>query len=485
MIRKIVLENFMTHKHTVIELADGLTVLSGPNNVGKSAVVEAIRCICDNPPAAFVVRHNADKAVVTLELDSGVIIKWERTPKSSLYRIIADGNEEVYSKLQGNVPEDVQRLLRIGMLDTQDDKLDIHIGHQKNPIFLLNESGSRVASFFAASTEAEYLVKMRQALKDKTRLYRDKEKELIREIAQYKSLLEKYEPLGLLQQDLETCEKEYEWIINKEREILQLSELIHGWESIEEREKSLSCFTSILFELAVPPDVRNTPDLKEMIEIIEGISNRIKHLVSEDALLTFLTSPPELKETINLALLFDEMHLIKERATYGKTLRDILECLDNPPELKDTAFLNDLWKDICNLMNTCASIRCRLGILDEVKEPPRMNDTTMLAYIVDDMSTLLVEIEKEKAVLSLVSYKEPSLELKDVDSLESCISEYRRILQEIDICSESIENIGRDLDKKKREIGEFLEKIRICPVCNQKMDLEHFIEESHNGTKEI
>lgn len=40
MIRKIVLSNFMAHAHTELKLADGLTVLVGPNNIGKSTVAD-------------------------------------------------------------------------------------------------------------------------------------------------------------------------------------------------------------------------------------------------------------------------------------------------------------------------------------------------------------------------------------------------------------------------------------------------------------
>ena len=37
----------MSHKHTVLEFADGITLLSGDNNCGKSAVVVALEGICD------------------------------------------------------------------------------------------------------------------------------------------------------------------------------------------------------------------------------------------------------------------------------------------------------------------------------------------------------------------------------------------------------------------------------------------------------
>jgi len=98
MIRRIILKNFMSHEETVIELADGVTVLTGPNNTGKSAVVEALRCIVENPPSKELIRHGAQKAEVAVELDSGETIVWERTYTYPLYKIIKGNIEESYKK---------------------------------------------------------------------------------------------------------------------------------------------------------------------------------------------------------------------------------------------------------------------------------------------------------------------------------------------------------------------------------------------------
>ncbi len=88
MIRKIVLENYMAHIRTVIEPAQGLTVLIGPNNCGKSAIIHALEMICYNSDAAdYAIRHGAKKAVVTIETqdEDGSIhtIGWWRTAKSA------------------------------------------------------------------------------------------------------------------------------------------------------------------------------------------------------------------------------------------------------------------------------------------------------------------------------------------------------------------------------------------------------------------
>src|SRR5512147_2753176 len=113
MIKRITIENYMAHRHTVLELGPGVTVLTGPNNVGKSAVVEAIRSVAQNPAPEHVIRHGAGQAVVRVELDSGEIIEWVRKKASAVYRLYrpatasgppradaggAEGEPEVYAK---------------------------------------------------------------------------------------------------------------------------------------------------------------------------------------------------------------------------------------------------------------------------------------------------------------------------------------------------------------------------------------------------
>ena len=53
-IKRIELINFMSHEHTVIEPAAGLTVLVGPNNCGKSAIVTALQILCHNDNSTYV-----------------------------------------------------------------------------------------------------------------------------------------------------------------------------------------------------------------------------------------------------------------------------------------------------------------------------------------------------------------------------------------------------------------------------------------------
>ena len=123
MIKNIRLENFMAHQATSIDLSPGVTVITGPNNIGKSAIVEAIRYLVYNPAPKNVIRHGAKQALVRLELDSGEIITWQRQDKNASYTIQQPGQEpEEYHKFGRDVPGDVRALLRLEKVETDTGK---------------------------------------------------------------------------------------------------------------------------------------------------------------------------------------------------------------------------------------------------------------------------------------------------------------------------------------------------------------------------
>src|SRR5277367_6492702 len=97
MITRIELTNFMSHEHTVIEPAAGLTVLMGPNNCGKSAIVAALQILASNENSTYVMRHGAKEVSVKVETDDGHIIEWRRKNSPSY---LIDGQK--FDRLRGS-----------------------------------------------------------------------------------------------------------------------------------------------------------------------------------------------------------------------------------------------------------------------------------------------------------------------------------------------------------------------------------------------
>ena len=158
LIRRIELRNYMSHRHTVIDLAEGLTVLVGPNNCGKSAVVSAFQTLCQNATGDYMRRHGERECSVRVETDDGHVLEWRRKRDGVSYTL--DGQE--VSRLNGSPPDDLHDLLRLPLVESGNTSFDVHFGEQKQPIFLLDKSSGHRATFFASSSDAVKLIAMQR-----------------------------------------------------------------------------------------------------------------------------------------------------------------------------------------------------------------------------------------------------------------------------------------------------------------------------------
>ena len=144
MITRIELTNFMSHKHTVIEPAAGLTVLVGPNNIGKSAIVAALQILCHNDNSTYVLRHGEKECSIRVDTDDGHTVEWRRKNAPSY---VVD--TVTFDRLRNSgLPDEVHQALRLPKVAAYDTDFDIHFGTQKSPIFLLANSPANAAPVF-------------------------------------------------------------------------------------------------------------------------------------------------------------------------------------------------------------------------------------------------------------------------------------------------------------------------------------------------
>ena len=140
MITKVTLENFQAHKYSVIELTDGINVISGASDQGKSSVIRAIKWVTDNRPSGFAFKREGAKKPtrVTLELDNGHTIVKERSAKDHFYKVIYhDGREEaVFKALRTDVPDEIKKILNFG---------EYNIQSQTDGAFLIDSTSGETA----------------------------------------------------------------------------------------------------------------------------------------------------------------------------------------------------------------------------------------------------------------------------------------------------------------------------------------------------
>ncbi|MCG4585937.1 AAA family ATPase, partial [Anaerosalibacter bizertensis] len=75
-IKKVVLENFQSHKYTELEFDEHLNVIVGPSDQGKSAIIRGIKWALFNEPSGnFFIREGANDCSVTVIFNDNTKIK--------------------------------------------------------------------------------------------------------------------------------------------------------------------------------------------------------------------------------------------------------------------------------------------------------------------------------------------------------------------------------------------------------------------------
>ncbi|MGV8073174.1 MAG: ATP-binding protein [Syntrophobacteraceae bacterium] len=434
MIKRITVENFMAHKSTALNLAEGVTVITGPNNSGKSALVEAVRSIAQNPPSRTAIRHGEKSAIVRVELESGEIVEWERTEKTALYRIYKAQEDEdasspeTYAKFGRIPPDDIRVLLRLDSVETEAGEVDIHIGNQRYPIFLLDQSGSQAASFFAASTEAEYLLRMQQALKVRTDQNRKKKNELLARRAELKDKLEYLTPLDALGLNLQRAEILYSEIMAEQNALPIFKTLLDELNAVSLRHVSAREHSLVLQCVTPPPALHEVFLLDDLAANLERSTALLFRLVSKHDGFALLQSPPQMHETLSLSEVIQFLEETSIGYEEASARMDVLRDVTGPPAIMHLESLNDLIYRLDAVSESGKYFKARHGILSGTLGPPMLSDTADLFVLASELAraekALRAGIIRMEALEDIAA--PPSLhDLKFLESLVRQMEEWR------------------------------------------------------------
>lgn len=120
---------------------EGFTVVTGPNNSGKTASQRAVRGVFTNASPGPLVRHGESHLTVDLTFDDGRTVKWEKGEKVNRYTV--DG--KVLSTVGRGAPPEVTAL-GVGEVKAGSDRLWPQIAEQFGGVlFLVDRPGSVVA----------------------------------------------------------------------------------------------------------------------------------------------------------------------------------------------------------------------------------------------------------------------------------------------------------------------------------------------------
>jgi DNA repair ATPase RecN len=311
---KVRIENFQSIERADLEVS-GLTVVVGKSNIGKSALVRAIKGALRNAEGTDFVRKGTKHTEVELDDENGFHLIWRKGENVNDYEI----NSVPLTKVGRGAPEEIERAgFRDIIASTGKTKVAPQIADQFFPIFLLDKSGAVTAEVISDVSRLNVIQKAtkdcKKDLRDSkaTKKVREQDVEIAErrlgnfdgldaaekcvlrasEAAQEVQALEAeiealkayQERLEAIQSEIDALESVTEVAVPNFDEVSEMSEQVRELEVLQERMKMLADkvrpLKGALKDLDIP-DLGDLEDLSAEVEDVAGYQKQKKTLDEE------------------------------------------------------------------------------------------------------------------------------------------------------------------------------------------------------------
>ena len=329
------LKNFMSHLDTYIPLSQGVTLLAGENNLGKSAVAVAFRSLAYGEMRKSFVRHGTNESTIEIGVDGKRIVytyKIKGNSTQASWQLFDENDNEILHTNQKQTPEEITNLLGIKEIEG----MDVQIGDQKTPVFLINQGPSVRAKILNIGSETKHLERIMELWKEKLKTAKQKQRESEKIVSLGTSVLAQIEKLGLDERYKKLTELNAK-IIKQKEQLDNLSSLIRQIERLSRTIKPLSEIKG----LKQP----KTPQLKDA----EGLIRFIKMMSANRAIIENLSFLKEIKQPIVPTIdSLEQLLQMGKRLSHTAKILNALAVLKNTkvpalPSLKSDEHLNRIF----------------------------------------------------------------------------------------------------------------------------------------------
>ena len=277
---KVNITNFQSHKESELEFTDGVNVIIGPSDAGKSAIFRAIYWVITNRPLGDSFRsYWGGDTRVDLHFDDVII---SRLKGDSDNQYIITNESPLVLKAFGTDTPEVVKLLSLD---------DINIQSQIDPPFLLANTPGEVAQMLNKAASIDDIDKAMSNLKSYYNETKRSKTYLEKQIADMEEELKQYDNLPRLEQLVEELER-----IENEAEVYtrQYSNLEFLVDKIYNVQEELTKFRDVDKYLSILNTAFNTLD---ELNLIKGKFKQIADLVYQ--IKSVESSLAKTEETIN------------------------------------------------------------------------------------------------------------------------------------------------------------------------------------------
>lgn len=419
-IEYIEIENFQSHSHTKLEFDEGVNVIIGPSDSGKTAVIRAMKWIFFNEPSGTdIIKKGESAAKVIIKLDSGFKIIRGRGKSKNYYELVSeDGETQRFEGFGLNVPQEIIDITGISKIDLGNMKMSLNIAEQLESPFLITDSPSVKANALGKLAGVDIIDKALGNLsKDIYEINTDK-KSIEKEIKSQETILESFK---YLDDDKITIER-----------------LENIFENVEEYKYKLNLLTNL--EKEYNTNLEKTNETKEYLEKFKNLDELLflyEKLVKKESKLKNYSDLNNRLEYTDIKI--KEINNFLKKVDTDKIYNIYYESFEVNKNLER---YNSAYKNLMNINNQMRNMK------NILKKYP---DTVYLDKLLLDISD--INMKKEK--------------------MESLKSKFDNVNQRLDEGNKYIKNLISNYKTAVNTYIELLKKSGTCPICYNKIDEEH------------
>lgn len=147
-IKNVRMINFQNHRETYYELTDGLNIITGSSDNGKTACARALNFAINNIHSGDIIMHGQKNCIVELQFADGAIFRRIKGVENRVeYKNPYDKDFTVYKSFGTKYPDEVLKFLGYPPLSKALGALNYSDQHNKN--FLIDQSPSALPNIIS------------------------------------------------------------------------------------------------------------------------------------------------------------------------------------------------------------------------------------------------------------------------------------------------------------------------------------------------
>lgn len=473
-IEKVILENFQSHKNSIIEFDNQLNVIVGPSDSGKTAILRGIRWALYNEPSGdYFIREGSSECSVTVIFNDGTRVKRYRSKSKNTYFLYdSDDNETKFEGFGTSVPQEIIDKIGIKKILLDSDLSNsINLSDQLEGAFLLSEKASTRASSIGRLVGVNIIDDaLRETLRDNRNLSNNK-KSAEENILQLEKELLEYDYLDELKNNINKIEKIKDEIQQKDELIDKYKNLSQKYSAILQEKKDLNFYIEKLKDITLIDNIlSNISSDINMLNYFKKQNNMINKL--------YLYKEENIKiinslSSINIA----EDNIIKMTSLYNigtklvkyKSKFKLIQCEINKFHIVlDKLKYLDILQDNIDVINNNICELKKLNIINERDMSLKKSLAIGIRYVeklqeIDIISKVYIDLQEKINLLI---------------SLRALFITYNSNKDEFMRISILAQKYKNEVATQISNYKELLLKQEVCPLCFSIIDddkIEHII----------